>query len=116
MQNKKYSTNRQVERMYPITAECKDCGREFTISVKEQLFAQENKGFTLPKRCPDCRSERKNKNKQIVCMDCGEVFDFTASEQEFYEKNGFAEPKRCKACRKARKENANGQDIPKEDK
>lgn len=100
--------------MYPITAICKDCGQEFTISVKEQLFAQENKGFNIPKRCPECRSMRKDKIKHIVCVECGEVFEFTASEQEFYEKNGFKEPKRCKACRKVRKENTNGQDIPKE--
>ena len=113
---KGHTKNGTVERMYPIVTTCKDCGKEFSISVKEQLFAQENKGFTLPKRCPDCRNERKNNIKQIVCMECGEVFNFTVSEQEFYKNNGFAEPKRCKACRKARKDNLNGQDIPKEDK
>ena len=59
---------------------------------------------------------RKTSVKQIVCMDCGEVFEFTVSEQEFYAKNGFQEPKRCKKCRQARKDNRNGQDIPKEDK
>lgn len=106
----------KVERMYPITEVCKDCGKEFTISVREQLFAKEGKGFTLPKRCPDCRNARKNSVKQIICIECGEVFEFTANEQEYYKRNGFAEPKRCKACRKVRKENANGQDIPKEDK
>lgn len=110
------NNNKSVERMYPITATCKDCGQEFEISVKEQMFAQENKGFVLPKRCRDCRDKRKTSVKQIVCMDCGEVFEFTASEQEFYTKNGFQEPKRCKKCRQARKDNRNGQDIPKEDK
>jgi predicted RNA-binding Zn-ribbon protein involved in translation (DUF1610 family) len=113
MENKNYS---KVKRMYPITAVCKDCGQEFTISVKEQLFAQENKGFNLPKRCPDCRNARKNITKQIVCMECGEVFEFTAHEQEFYKKNGFVEPKRCKTCRKVRKENTDGQDIAEENK
>lgn len=106
----------QVQRMYPITAVCKDCGKEFTISVKEQLFAQENKGFVLPKRCRDCREERKGKAKQIVCCECGDVFEFTASEQEFFAKNGFKEPKRCRNCRKARKDNTDGQNISKEDK
>ena len=96
-----------VERMYPVVANCKDCGSEFTISVKEQLFAQENKGFVLPKRCPDCRTQRKDKSKQIVCMECGNVFEFTANEQEFYTKNNFKEPKRCKECRKTKKDNPN---------
>lgn len=103
--------------MYPITATCKDCGSEFTISVKEQLFAQENKGFVMPKRCPNCREQRKSKVKQIICVECGDVFVFTASEQEFYEKNGFKEPKRCKNCRNIKKESFNGQEnISKEDK
>ena len=96
------------ERMYPIDAVCKDCGKEFQISVKEQLFAQENKGFVLPKRCPDCRTNRKDRAKHIVCVECGTIFEFTASEQEFYEKNGFKEPRRCRACRKAKKDNPNG--------
>lgn len=111
MENK----NNVPERMYPIKAECKDCGAEFEISVKEQLFAQENKGYVLPKRCPDCRAGRKNRAKHIVCVECGEVFEFTASEQEFYKKNGFKEPKRCKSCRKIRKDAHHGQNIAKED-
>lgn len=108
--------NKKPERMYPITEVCKDCGKEFEISVKEQLFARENKGFVLPKRCPECRADRKDRTKHIVCVECGEVFEFTANEQEFYEKNGFKEPKRCKSCRKIRKDTPHGQSIPKEDK
>ena len=104
------------DRMYPIVAVCKDCGAEFEISVREQLFAQEGKGFVLPKRCKDCRSGRKDRIKHIVCIECGQVFEFTANEQDFYEKNGFKEPKRCKACRKTRKDNLNGQDIAEENK
>ena len=96
------------ERMYPITATCKDCGNEFQISVKEQLFAQENKGFVLPKRCPNCRIDRRDRTKHIVCVECGTVFEFTASEQDFYEKNGFKEPRRCRQCRNAKKDNHNG--------
>lgn len=42
----------------PITARCKDCGSEFTISVTEQeRFAQ--LGFDLPKRCMQCRNSRR---------------------------------------------------------
>lgn len=108
--------NNVPERMHPINTTCKDCGAEFKISVREQLFAQEGKGFVLPKRCPDCRTGRKSRAKHIVCVECGTVFEFTASEQEFYEKNGFNEPKRCRACRKVRKDNTDGQNLPKEDK
>jgi predicted RNA-binding Zn-ribbon protein involved in translation (DUF1610 family) len=100
--------NKIPERMHPITEICTDCGAEFIISVKEQLFAQEDKGFVLPKRCQKCRDDRRNKSKHIVCIECGDVFEFTANDQEFYTKNNFKEPKRCINCRKSRKEN-NGQ-------
>jgi transcription elongation factor Elf1 len=104
------------KRMYPITATCVDCGAEFEISVKEQLFAQEDKGFVLPKRCKSCRDERKNNTIFIICEDCGEPFEFSVSEQKFYAQNGFKDPKRCKSCRKNKKGKLNGQNIAKEDK
>lgn len=87
----------------PIAITCKDCGTVFTITVEEQLFAQENKGYVLPKRCPSCRNRRKKANKKLTCVECGCTFDFNASEQQFYAMNGFKDPKRCKNCRDARK-------------
>lgn len=101
------------KRMYPITTICKDCGTEFVISVKEQLFAKEGKGFVLPKRCKDCRNKRKEQTKHIICVECGDVFEFTISEQEFFAKNGFKEPKRCGNCRKVKDD---GQNITEENK
>ena len=43
-------------------------------------------------------------NKVIKCQDCGEEFNFSEREQEFYAEKGFQPPKRCHFCRKARKE------------
>ena len=43
-------------------------------------------------------------NKKIKCQDCGEEFNFSEREQEFYVEKGFPDPKRCHFCRKARKE------------
>jgi CxxC-x17-CxxC domain-containing protein len=43
-------------------------------------------------------------DQQIRCSDCGDVFLFSAAEQEFYAEKGLAAPpKRCKPCRQARK-------------
>ena len=43
-------------------------------------------------------------DKTLVCVDCGEEFVFSASEQEFFAEKGFAnEPKRCPECRSKRK-------------
>lgn len=49
--------------------------------------------------CTSC-----NKYKTIICVECGDKFDFTTSEHSFYSSKGLAEPKRCPNCRKARKE------------
>lgn len=37
---------------------CIDCGRGFTLSHEEQRWYQE-KGWPLPKRCEECRSQRR---------------------------------------------------------
>lgn len=46
----------------------------------------------------------KFEDKTIKCRDCGNEFNFTAGEQEFYQEMGFNnEPTRCKPCRDAKK-------------
>jgi CxxC-x17-CxxC domain-containing protein len=42
--------------------------------------------------------------KQLTCQDCGNAFEFTAEEQQFFAEKGFQEPKRCPNCRKAKKD------------
>jgi len=43
---------------------CKDCGKQFVFSVREQRFYEE-KGFVAPVRCKDCRSAKKNTDIEI---------------------------------------------------
>jgi len=46
----------------------------------------------------------EHQDKTIVCKDCGQEFEFTASEQDFFDERGFTnEPQRCKTCRDKRK-------------
>lgn len=40
------------------TLTCQDCGQEFAFSADDQEFFA-SKGYTDPKRCPDCRRARK---------------------------------------------------------
>ena len=48
-------------------------------------------------------------DKTLKCVECGNEFVFSASEQEFYAEKGFTnEPKRCSSCRAARKARMNG--------
>jgi len=43
-------------------------------------------------------------NKILICRDCGNSFDFTVRDQQFYLEKGFEnEPQRCRDCRSARK-------------
>ena len=58
---------------------CKDCGAQFTFSVRDQQFYAE-KGFeNEPQRCRDCRNARKNQRAaapsnrdmyEAVCAQC----------------------------------------------
>jgi len=45
-------------------------------------------------------------DKSIQCFDCGDIFIFTAEEQDLFKSRGYTnEPKRCPECRQARKSN-----------
>jgi CxxC-x17-CxxC domain-containing protein len=40
------------------TITCRDCGEAFNFTAGEQAFYQE-RGYSEPQRCPNCRAERK---------------------------------------------------------
>ncbi len=40
------------------TIRCIQCNSEFLFTEREQKYYQD-RGFSIPKRCPDCRKERK---------------------------------------------------------
>ncbi|MBI4301764.1 MAG: zinc-ribbon domain containing protein [Chloroflexi bacterium] len=43
-------------------------------------------------------------DKTLTCVQCGNSFVFTASEQELHRTRGYTnEPKRCPTCREARR-------------
>ncbi|MBA2555889.1 MAG: zinc-ribbon domain containing protein [Chloroflexi bacterium] len=42
-------------------------------------------------------------DKVLNCVDCGNEFAFSSSEQEFYADRQFSEPRRCTSCRASRK-------------
>ena len=42
-------------------------------------------------------------DKSLVCVECGESFQFSADDQRYHEEKGYTEPKRCPACRQARR-------------
>ena len=85
--------------------QCSDCGATFTFSVEDQEFFQ-SKGYTNePKRCPECRQDRKSKRfgsssygagapRQMfpaTCAECG-----TSTEVPFQPRGD--KPVYCRDC------------------
>lgn len=58
--SKKKQTVHSVSRGDVLTVGCIDCGKAFDLTVEEQDWYKE-KGFALPKRCKECRKERRRK-------------------------------------------------------
>ena len=66
------------------TLTCRDCGKDFTWTAEEQDF-YEQKGFSQPQRCKECRMKAKTARQgghnnhngghrqsfPIVCAQCG---------------------------------------------
>jgi len=49
------------------------------------------------------------KDKQLVCVECGQEFTFTAGEQLFFADRGLSnEPKRCRTCKQLKNERMGG--------
>ncbi len=42
--------------------------------------------------------------KQIECVGCKAMFEFTEKDQQFFKEKGFGDPKRCKPCRIKKKQ------------
>lgn len=38
-------------------------------------------------------------NKKIKCKVCGNEFEFTVGQQEFFKQHNLSEPKKCKSCK-----------------
>lgn len=88
--------------LQPLKIKCIDCGKEFDFSPAEQKFYIK-KGFSIPKRCFDCRESKKADVIKITCCDCGVEFEINGYEKEYFEKNEYEYPKRCRSCRDFKK-------------
>jgi len=80
------------------TLTCADCAQPFEFTAEEQQFFAE-KGFGDPKRCPKCRSAKKQARRaaftKVTCAECG-----AETEVPFVPKSD--RPVYCRACFDAR--------------
>lgn len=73
VQNQENTTMYQDEKLV-----CEDCGAEFVFTAGEQEFYAEKGLVNKPKRCPECRKNRRQNNRRhakkmydAVCSKCG---------------------------------------------
>lgn len=57
----------------------------------------------FPSRWKVTDADARRVMRTCTCIECGDVFDITVGERDFYEKHGLALPLRCPTCRKLRK-------------
>lgn len=74
---------------------CGRCNKEMIYSNFQRLVKKKPKY----NECYECRQELDSVVKEIECRACGESFDFTLGEKEYYDSKGYEEPKRCQTCR-----------------
>jgi hypothetical protein len=56
---------KENQKMEDRTLKCQDCGKDFVFTAGEQEFYKE-KGFdNEPKRCKECRDNKKNQRRQF---------------------------------------------------
>ena len=55
-------------------------------------------------------------DKTLKCVECGNEFNFSEGEQQFYQEKGFQEPKRCKDCRNKAKARRQEHEVKAEEK
>lgn len=59
--------------MADVTLLCKECGRQFNFTAKEQQFYIKQGFEHVPTRCPDCRLQaraRRDKGREFVSIKC----------------------------------------------
>jgi CxxC-x17-CxxC domain-containing protein len=87
---------------------CRDCGGEFVFTAGEQEFFASRGLMNEPKRCPACRTQRKQERygnaprqmTQVICADCGQP-----AEVPFVPRGD--RPVYCSACFEKRRAGGN---------
>lgn len=71
--------------------------------------------YTAPeiqgKHFPECYEQGKKIKYSLSCVDCGEVFQITNSQYDYFMEKGFDLPKRCPSCRAEKRKRMEEEDF-----
>lgn len=74
---------------------CRKCGRMIRYT-NYQKYIKNAKRYDI---CTECYEQGKKIKYSLSCVDCGEVFQITNSQYDYFMEKGFDLPKRCPSCR-----------------
>lgn len=77
--------------------ECARCGKELIFTNYEKYVRKMTKRFEY---CKDCNTYYRSIYQYRICTDCGQQFEITYWQKEFYDSKGYSYPRRCADCRK----------------
>ena len=79
----------------------------FTIAAPRSLLSRltARNGSLRPheQECFSLYASTSFTDKTLECADCGQQFNHSAQDQQFYAERQFSEPRRCPTCRAVRK-------------
>lgn len=89
---------------------CSDCE---DYSPEKCQACRDNAKQTVPQGGVRAKAPKKFEEpvEKLTCVDCGSVFDLTASNKRYFVLKGMVPPKRCPACRKRIKDAMNQHSV-----
>ena len=74
---------------------CERCGREL-IYTNYQKYIKHSRRYEI---CRECFEKKNTIYERRICKNCGQAFDITNGEKEFFVNRSMPLPTRCKNCR-----------------
>ncbi len=74
---------------------CVKCGSQMRYT-NYQKYIKHSPKYEM---CKDCYNRKSMVYTSVYCSECGEFFDITYGEKDFFDQKGYQLPKKCKNCR-----------------
>lgn len=81
---------------------CSRCGKEMVLTNYDVYVKKRRKH----KCCNECYEALNQVYTKANCIDCGQEFEISIGDKDFYEQKRFSLPKRCSKCRELKRDNS----------